>query len=164
MTGHTRSYPDTAGLADELTKWVEQYALKVCPPGCLPLPAQEREINLFARIAIALRAPAVISEMIEVATREDDDAGIMEEWTSDNRVAIDGWQCRLADALKSSPDARAAVFEAARNVVSEWDRMNREELQADEGLEQAIEAARAALSQAPATDGAAVSRPDGNTQ
>lgn len=47
--------PVSASLADEFTKWVEQYALKVCPEGCLPTRGQEREINLFARVAIALR-------------------------------------------------------------------------------------------------------------
>jgi hypothetical protein len=53
-----RSSPGSAALAEELIKWVEQYAAKICPPGCLPLPAQEREINLFARITVALRGVA----------------------------------------------------------------------------------------------------------
>ena len=43
-------------LVHEFMKWVEKYADEVCPPGYLPLPAQEREINLFARIVIALRS------------------------------------------------------------------------------------------------------------
>lgn len=42
-------------LADELIAWVEQYAKKVCPDGCLPTPGQEREINLFARITRVLQ-------------------------------------------------------------------------------------------------------------
>lgn len=56
-----RTSPETETLADEFTKWVEQYALKVCPEGCLPTVGQEREINLFARVAIALRAKAQTS-------------------------------------------------------------------------------------------------------
>lgn len=56
MSGPQSISPDSAALADEFTKWVERYALKVCPEGCLPTVGQEREINLFARIAIALRA------------------------------------------------------------------------------------------------------------
>lgn len=53
-----RSSTGSAALADEFTQWVEKYAAKVCPPGCLPLPAQEREINLFARMVVALRGVA----------------------------------------------------------------------------------------------------------
>lgn len=54
----SQSSPESETLADEFTKWVEQYAAKVCPPGCLPTRGQEREINLFARIAIALHGHA----------------------------------------------------------------------------------------------------------
>lgn len=45
-----------AQLADDLVIWVEGYAAKVCPDGCLPTMGQEREITLFASIVRALRA------------------------------------------------------------------------------------------------------------
>jgi len=112
----SRSYPDTAGLADELTKWVEQYALKVCPPGCLPLPAQEREINLFARIAIALRAPAQgLKEpaILEMAKMIDGEAWIAVQDGRDNAPGSmwhlrRDWAKRKAHAIAASlPDLLA---------------------------------------------------------
>lgn len=42
-------------LADQFTAWVEAYALRVCPEGCLPTPGQEREFALFAAVVRALR-------------------------------------------------------------------------------------------------------------
>lgn len=42
-------------LADQFTAWVEGYALRVCPEGCLPTPGHEREIALFAAVVRALR-------------------------------------------------------------------------------------------------------------
>lgn len=37
-------------LAERFSKWAEQYIVKTCPDGCLPLPAQEVEISLFAEV------------------------------------------------------------------------------------------------------------------
>lgn len=41
-------------LAQQFIDWVERYAAKTCPPGCLPSPAQEREIRLFAAVVCVL--------------------------------------------------------------------------------------------------------------
>src|SRR4051812_40394012 len=43
-------------VSDRFVEWVEQYARKVCPDGCLPTPGQEREISLFAEVTRVLRA------------------------------------------------------------------------------------------------------------
>jgi hypothetical protein len=37
--------------------WVEAYATKVCPEGCMPTPGQEREISLFAEVYRSLINP-----------------------------------------------------------------------------------------------------------
>lgn len=42
-------------LAGELMDWVERYAAKACPDGCLPTRAQEREMEMFARITRVLK-------------------------------------------------------------------------------------------------------------
>lgn len=42
-------------LAQQLIKWVEEYAVRVNPPGTLPMPSQQREISMFAAIVRALR-------------------------------------------------------------------------------------------------------------
>jgi hypothetical protein len=68
---HRGCSPGSAALAEELIKWVEQYAAKICPPGCLPLPAQEREINLFARITVALRGAAQPAMTLRPLTNEE---------------------------------------------------------------------------------------------
>lgn len=44
----------SSDLVNEFTAWVEKYAERVCPPGCLPTPGQQREINLFARVVRVL--------------------------------------------------------------------------------------------------------------
>jgi hypothetical protein len=44
------------------------------------------------------------------------------------------------------------VREALEKIVAEWDKCNEQELQLDEGVEQAIEAGRAALSALPAPE------------
>ena len=48
--------PSALELANQLTKWVEAYAIKVCPEGCLPTQEQHQEITLFANIVRALNA------------------------------------------------------------------------------------------------------------
>lgn len=68
-------------LADELVKWVEGYALKVCPGGCLPTPHQEREINLFARITVALRASSTPAPALEPFVAFAKHAVDAEGWT-----------------------------------------------------------------------------------
>src|SRR6185437_11043664 len=90
---------------------------------------------------------------------DDDGDGIMEEWTSDNRATIDGWQCRLADAIKGRADGRGAVIEAfeagALAVHREWLAAHDRCEGPPRGDPDFGEAARDyALSQAPATDGA----------
>lgn len=50
---------DRNALADKFIEWVERYAKKVCPEGCLPTPGQEREITLFADVTRALRQASI---------------------------------------------------------------------------------------------------------
>jgi hypothetical protein len=54
-------------LAERLIKWVEEYALRVNPPGCLPTPTQDREITMFAAIVRALRGLPISRDKIDTS-------------------------------------------------------------------------------------------------
>lgn len=54
---------------------------------------------------------AVINEMIEVATGDDD--SVMADWTSDNRADIDKWQSRIANVLSALPQEAPAQAQDA---------------------------------------------------
>ena len=56
---------------------------------------------------------SVIDEMIVVAGRQDE---IFEEWTSENRAIIDGWQCRIADAISAAPPAADRATAPASDI------------------------------------------------
>jgi hypothetical protein len=56
-----------------------------------------------------------------------------------------GYARGLADASPPAPALDARTVEVLEKIVSEWDKCNEQELQLDEGVEQAIEAGRALL-------------------
>ncbi len=57
-------------LSARFIEWVEAYAKRVCPEGCLPSPAQEREISLFAEMTRAVMAKEASRVIAAVLTAE----------------------------------------------------------------------------------------------
>lgn len=49
-------------LSDRFEAWVRRWAEKECPPGTLPLPAQERDITLFAEVQRALLTSETVAD------------------------------------------------------------------------------------------------------
>lgn len=100
---HTSAAPDLPSIPEDDADFTPDLARKII--------AKYQQM-LASRGGDVREIQAVINEMIEVATGDDD--SVMADWTSDNRADIDKWQSRIANALSALPQEAPAQ---AQDVV-----------------------------------------------
>lgn len=101
-------------LSERYEAWVKAWCEKECPPGCLPLPAQERDIALFAEV---MRALITAENLSKTALKVLDDVDAKIETIMIMGVEYGFQECEKGNNLEATRERYKEIQRQAKEKV-----------------------------------------------